>query len=190
MCVCVCVARAVTQLDLDDWQSGIMTTKASALKIVCPVCFLCVCVQVKCDHYWPSDHDPLYYGDLIVQMLSESVLPEWTIREFNICSVTVSSSSESVMTAAPLKRRQPNKHKRLLLLCLHVCVLGGAAELLSARSAVSLHRVARSRSPRDHPVPHPVCSHRQGLRQQKPWFWTDSRPLQVDDKDTHGSAKQ
>nr|XP_020471463.1 receptor-type tyrosine-protein phosphatase beta-like isoform X2 [Monopterus albus] len=42
--------------------------------------------RVKCDHYWPCDQDPLYYGDLIVQMLSESVLPEWTIREFNICS--------------------------------------------------------------------------------------------------------
>ncbi|KAK2842858.1 hypothetical protein Q5P01_013058 [Channa striata] len=42
--------------------------------------------RVKCDHYWPFDQDPLYYGDLIVQMLSESVLPEWTIREFTICS--------------------------------------------------------------------------------------------------------
>ncbi|TNN27575.1 Receptor-type tyrosine-protein phosphatase beta [Liparis tanakae] len=42
--------------------------------------------RVKCDHYWPSDQDPLYYGDLIVQMVSESVLPEWTIREFSICS--------------------------------------------------------------------------------------------------------
>ncbi|MED6289533.1 hypothetical protein CHARACLAT_003797, partial [Characodon lateralis] len=41
--------------------------------------------RVKCDHYWPFDQDPLYYGDLIVQMLSESVLPEWTIREFRIC---------------------------------------------------------------------------------------------------------
>lgn len=42
--------------------------------------------RVKCDHYWPLDQDPLYYGDLIVQMVSESVLPEWTIREFSICS--------------------------------------------------------------------------------------------------------
>lgn len=48
-----------------------------------------LCVQVKCDHYWPFDQDPLYYGDLIIQMLSESVLPEWTIREFSICSVTI-----------------------------------------------------------------------------------------------------
>jgi len=43
--------------------------------------------RVKCDHYWPADQDSLYYGDLILQMLSESVLPEWTIREFRICSV-------------------------------------------------------------------------------------------------------
>ncbi|KPP72622.1 Receptor-type tyrosine-protein phosphatase beta-like, partial [Scleropages formosus] len=42
--------------------------------------------RVKCDHYWPYDQDPLYYGDLIVQMQAESVLPEWTIREFTICS--------------------------------------------------------------------------------------------------------
>ncbi|XP_053361387.1 receptor-type tyrosine-protein phosphatase beta-like isoform X1 [Clarias gariepinus] len=42
--------------------------------------------RVKCDHYWPFDQDPLYYGDLIVRMQSESVLPEWTIREFKICT--------------------------------------------------------------------------------------------------------
>ncbi|XP_076878415.1 receptor-type tyrosine-protein phosphatase beta isoform X2 [Brachyhypopomus gauderio] len=42
--------------------------------------------RVKCDHYWPFDQDSLYYGDLIVQMRSESVLPEWTIREFKICN--------------------------------------------------------------------------------------------------------
>ena len=49
-------------------------------------------LQVKCDHYWPLDQDSLYYGDLIVEMLSESVLPEWTIREFKICSVCFHSS--------------------------------------------------------------------------------------------------
>ncbi|XP_048861461.1 receptor-type tyrosine-protein phosphatase beta-like isoform X2 [Brienomyrus brachyistius] len=42
--------------------------------------------RVKCDRYWPVDQDALYYGDLIVQMQSESVLPEWTIREFTICN--------------------------------------------------------------------------------------------------------
>lgn len=53
---------------------------------------LSVSLQVKCDHYWPLDQDSLYYGDLIVEMLSESVLPEWTIREFKICSVSLHSS--------------------------------------------------------------------------------------------------
>ncbi|XP_029018669.1 receptor-type tyrosine-protein phosphatase beta [Betta splendens] len=42
--------------------------------------------RVKCDQYWPADKEPLYYGDLVIQMLSESVLPEWTIREFRITS--------------------------------------------------------------------------------------------------------
>ncbi|XP_047658277.1 receptor-type tyrosine-protein phosphatase beta-like isoform X2 [Tachysurus fulvidraco] len=53
------------------------------------IVMLTQCVEkgrVKCDHYWPFDQDPLYYGDLIVRMQSESVLPEWTIREFKICS--------------------------------------------------------------------------------------------------------
>uniref|UniRef100_A0A4W6D1H1 protein-tyrosine-phosphatase n=1 Tax=Lates calcarifer TaxID=8187 RepID=A0A4W6D1H1_LATCA len=44
--------------------------------------------RVKCDQYWPADREPLYYGDLVIQMLSESVLPEWTIREFRITSVS------------------------------------------------------------------------------------------------------
>ncbi|XP_029901748.1 receptor-type tyrosine-protein phosphatase beta-like isoform X2 [Myripristis murdjan] len=42
--------------------------------------------RVKCDQYWPEDKEPLYYGELVIQMLSESVLPEWTIREFKITS--------------------------------------------------------------------------------------------------------
>lgn len=52
-----------------------------------------VCLQVKCDQYWPADREPLYYGDLVIQMLSESVLPEWTIREFKITSVPTPSFS-------------------------------------------------------------------------------------------------
>lgn len=45
------------------------------------------CVErgmVKCDRYWPIDSEPLYYGDVVVQLLSEKVLPEWTIRDFKI----------------------------------------------------------------------------------------------------------
>ncbi|XP_050963599.1 receptor-type tyrosine-protein phosphatase beta [Labeo rohita] len=45
------------------------------------------CVErgmVKCDRYWPTDSEPLYYGDVVVQLLSEKILPEWTIRDFKI----------------------------------------------------------------------------------------------------------
>lgn len=124
--------------------------------------------QVKCDHYWPFDQDPLYYGDLIVQMLSESVLPEWTIREFSICSVTVTSL---------LHTRQQTEEQFYSCVC--VCVSGGTAELHTAGSAVSLHRVARPRGPGDHSVSHSVRPHCPRLRQQKSWIWTHGDPLQV-----------
>ncbi|XP_057179451.1 receptor-type tyrosine-protein phosphatase beta-like [Triplophysa rosa] len=45
------------------------------------------CVErgmVKCDRYWPPDSEPLCYGDVVVQMISEKILPEWTIRDFKI----------------------------------------------------------------------------------------------------------
>lgn len=43
--------------------------------------------KIKCDHYWPFDNDPVTIGELSVQMTSESMLPEWTIREFKVTQV-------------------------------------------------------------------------------------------------------
>ncbi|XP_006820787.1 receptor-type tyrosine-protein phosphatase O-like, partial [Saccoglossus kowalevskii] len=40
--------------------------------------------KVRCDHYWPFDSDPTEYGDITVTMASESVLPEWTVRDFTL----------------------------------------------------------------------------------------------------------
>ncbi|KPP73783.1 hypothetical protein Z043_107109, partial [Scleropages formosus] len=60
--------------------------------------------RVKCDHYWPFDQDPLYYGDLIVQMVSESVLSEWTIREFKMCSLLGFFPQEDQMNCSRLVR--------------------------------------------------------------------------------------
>ncbi|XP_073725516.1 receptor-type tyrosine-protein phosphatase beta [Misgurnus anguillicaudatus] len=45
------------------------------------------CVErgmVKCDRYWPPDNEPLCYGDIVVQMISEKIFPEWTVRDFKI----------------------------------------------------------------------------------------------------------
>ncbi|CAG0893051.1 unnamed protein product [Darwinula stevensoni] len=38
----------------------------------------------KCDHYWPYDTQPAYYGDIQVIVLNESQYPDWTIREFKV----------------------------------------------------------------------------------------------------------
>lgn len=39
----------------------------------------------KCDQYWPNDTMPVYYGDIMVQILNDSQYPDWIITEFMIC---------------------------------------------------------------------------------------------------------
>uniref|UniRef100_A0A4W5KWK0 Tyrosine-protein phosphatase domain-containing protein n=1 Tax=Hucho hucho TaxID=62062 RepID=A0A4W5KWK0_9TELE len=40
--------------------------------------------RVKCDHYWPFTDEPVAYGEISVEMLSETESPEWTIRNFRL----------------------------------------------------------------------------------------------------------
>lgn len=43
----------------------------------------------KCDHYWPYDTLPVYYGDNIsVTILNDSHYPDWSITEFIMCRVS------------------------------------------------------------------------------------------------------
>ncbi|XP_042228695.1 tyrosine-protein phosphatase 10D-like isoform X1 [Homarus americanus] len=39
----------------------------------------------KCDHYWPYDTQPVYYGDIQVTILNESQFPDWNISELRVC---------------------------------------------------------------------------------------------------------
>ncbi|CAM1318251.1 Uncharacterised protein g6905 [Pycnogonum litorale] len=38
----------------------------------------------KCDHYWPYDTQPVYYGDIQVTTLNESQYQDWTVTEFKL----------------------------------------------------------------------------------------------------------
>ncbi|XP_061167523.1 tyrosine-protein phosphatase 10D-like [Saccostrea echinata] len=38
----------------------------------------------KCDHYWPTNSDAMFYGDLQVAVLSETRFPSWTISEMRV----------------------------------------------------------------------------------------------------------
>nr|XP_042911749.1 tyrosine-protein phosphatase 10D-like [Parasteatoda tepidariorum] len=38
----------------------------------------------ECDHYWPFDMQPVYYGDIQVILLNESQYSHWTISEFKV----------------------------------------------------------------------------------------------------------
>ncbi|NWW40572.1 PTPRJ phosphatase, partial [Panurus biarmicus] len=55
-------------------------------KNIYSIVMLTKCVEqarTKCEQYWP-DKQPKSYGDIIVTMVSEVVLPEWTIRDFTV----------------------------------------------------------------------------------------------------------
>ncbi|KAL4233316.1 hypothetical protein ACF0H5_007998 [Mactra antiquata] len=38
----------------------------------------------KCDKYWPTGSDAVFYGDLQVATLNETLFPDWTVTEFRI----------------------------------------------------------------------------------------------------------
>ncbi|WAR07822.1 PTP10-like protein [Mya arenaria] len=38
----------------------------------------------KCDKYWPTGSDAVFYGDLQVAVLNETLFPDWTITEFRV----------------------------------------------------------------------------------------------------------
>ncbi|KOX75253.1 Tyrosine-protein phosphatase 10D [Melipona quadrifasciata] len=44
----------------------------------------------KCDHYWPMDTHPVYYGDICVTILNETHYPDWSITEFMLCRISLS----------------------------------------------------------------------------------------------------
>jgi receptor-type tyrosine-protein phosphatase beta len=62
----------------------------------------------KCDHYWPYESMPVYYGDISVQILNETRYPDWNISEFMVCRVSVQSPVRS-FALATFSRRATNK---------------------------------------------------------------------------------
>uniref|UniRef100_K7FYM8 Tyrosine-protein phosphatase domain-containing protein n=1 Tax=Pelodiscus sinensis TaxID=13735 RepID=K7FYM8_PELSI len=59
---------------------------------VCTVIMLTVGMEngrVLCDHYWPSESSPVTYGNLRVDLLSQSSADEWTLRAFKLWHETL-----------------------------------------------------------------------------------------------------
>ncbi|XP_058273688.1 receptor-type tyrosine-protein phosphatase O isoform X2 [Hemibagrus wyckioides] len=86
--------------------------------------------RVKCDHYWPFTDEPVSYGEITVEMLSESESPEWTIRNFRLSyadevqdvlhfnytswpdhGVPTVNAIESILQFVQLVRQQANRTK-------------------------------------------------------------------------------
>jgi cadherin 5 type 2 (VE-cadherin) len=51
------------------------------------IVMLTMCIEngrIKCDQYWPMDSEPLFYGDLQVKIMNETITSSWHIRELQI----------------------------------------------------------------------------------------------------------
>lgn len=57
----------------------------------------------KCDHYWPMDTLPVYYGDICVTILNETHYPDWSITEFMLCRVSDRVSFVTLIISSPVK---------------------------------------------------------------------------------------
>ncbi|KAG8544962.1 hypothetical protein GDO81_021572, partial [Engystomops pustulosus] len=44
--------------------------------------------RIKCDHYWPFTTEPVTYGDITVEMVSEEEQADWALRVFRVSHVS------------------------------------------------------------------------------------------------------
>ena len=67
-----------------------MSMEISVIFILQPLCLSFLPAgRVKCEAYWPQTlGEDVVYGDLVVTKRNESVLPEYTIRIFDIILVS------------------------------------------------------------------------------------------------------
>ncbi|XP_016852064.2 receptor-type tyrosine-protein phosphatase O isoform X3 [Anolis carolinensis] len=86
--------------------------------------------RVKCDHYWPFTEEPVSYGDITVEMLSEEQQSDWVFRNFRISyadevqdvmhfnytawpdhGVPPTNAAESILQFVQMVRQQATKSK-------------------------------------------------------------------------------
>ncbi|KAG8438509.1 hypothetical protein GDO86_004901 [Hymenochirus boettgeri] len=86
--------------------------------------------RIKCDHYWPFTTDPVNYGDITVEMVSEDEQPDWAFRVFRISyadetlcvmhfnftawpdhSIPTASAAESILHFVQVVRQKASKTK-------------------------------------------------------------------------------
>ncbi|KAM7177723.1 receptor-type tyrosine-protein phosphatase O isoform 1-T1 [Macrochelys suwanniensis] len=86
--------------------------------------------RVKCDHYWPFTEEPIVYGDITVEMLSEEEQTDWSYRNFRISyadevqdvmhfnytawpdhGVPTTNAAESILQFVQIVRQQSTKSK-------------------------------------------------------------------------------
>ncbi|XP_019371131.1 PREDICTED: receptor-type tyrosine-protein phosphatase O isoform X2 [Gavialis gangeticus] len=86
--------------------------------------------RVKCDHYWPFTEEPIAYGDITVEMISEEEHTDWVYRNFRISyadevqdvmhfnytawpdhGVPTTNAAESILQFVQMVRQQSTKSR-------------------------------------------------------------------------------
>ena len=57
-----------------------------------------------CDHYWPKNTEPMYYGYLKVQVISETKYGDWIVSKFMLTMVSVCLNKNAFLN----KKAVPN----------------------------------------------------------------------------------
>ncbi|XP_019371132.1 PREDICTED: receptor-type tyrosine-protein phosphatase O isoform X3 [Gavialis gangeticus] len=87
-------------------------------------------IPVKCDHYWPFTEEPIAYGDITVEMISEEEHTDWVYRNFRISyadevqdvmhfnytawpdhGVPTTNAAESILQFVQMVRQQSTKSR-------------------------------------------------------------------------------
>ena len=61
-----------------------------------------MCMQRKCDQYWPSEGEQTYEGGLTVHLLSTNVTAHYTVRMFSVRSAVKTLKKVSYIYYIPM----------------------------------------------------------------------------------------
>lgn len=91
--------------------------------LLCLLTWHYCCPQVKCDHYWPFTEEPIAYGDITVEMVSEEEEEDWASRHFRINYVSFQQIQRGWAPSLQPTNSPNTRARRANHPCVRLCAL-------------------------------------------------------------------